>query len=389
MCLPQQQQQQQHQFYLRALYVPKIGCSTAASTVHYASSIHQEPQPQHLPGQTLQQHTSQQEQQQQQQHGLEGARVLDGKAVALAWSEQLQQQVPSVSRALGRPPGLAVVLVGARPDSMLYVTKKEEACMRIGINCRVIRLPESVSQAQLQRAVADVAADAAVDGVLVQLPLPRHLDEEAVMGALDPRKDVDGFHPLNMACTAAAVPPCSVCANTSSRMLMRGRARRFVPATPLGVVELLSRSGVSLAGKTAVVLGDSNIVGTPLAALLRDEGAALVTICHRPSIHDCCHASQLPAICRTADVLVVAVGSPELVKGHWVKPGAVVVDVGINVVPLGDADEGGVGNVSHVEVAGVASVLTPVPGGVGPMTIAAVLHNTLQAARYAACMQRW
>ncbi|WIA32772.1 hypothetical protein OEZ86_005956 [Tetradesmus obliquus] len=326
---------------------------------------------------------------------------------------------------------------------MLYVTKKEEACLRIGVNCRIIRLPESVSQSQLQQAVADVAADAAVDGVLVQLPLPRHLDEEAVMGALDPRKDVDGFHPLNM-----------------GRMLMRGRARRFVPATPLGVVELLSRSGVSLAGKTAVVLGDSNIVGTPLAALLRDEGAALVTICHRPSIHDwfeersACRsqraqadvclprlpgpgpgpaaasaaaagsagastpssstqqgavpgsgsegggfqASQLPAICRTADVLVVAVGSPELVRGAWVKPGAVVVDVGINVVAAEEepaaaaaaaAAAAGGGDVSHDEVAGVASVLTPVPGGVGPMTIAAVLHNTLQAARYKAGLLRW
>eukprot|EP00878_Enallax_costatus_P015476 GHUV01016211.1.p1 GENE.GHUV01016211.1~~GHUV01016211.1.p1 ORF type:complete len:429 (+),score=117.17 GHUV01016211.1:214-1500(+) len=199
-------------------------------------------------------------------HPIARARVLDGKAVAAEWSSELAQQVPPLTAALGRPPGLAVVLVGNRPDSLLYVSRKEEACQQLGIHRRILHLPDSISQQQLQEAVGQVAADPAVDGVLVQLPLPRHLDEERVMEFLDPRKDVDGFHPLNM-----------------GRMLMRGRARRFVPATPLGVVELLARSGVSVSGKTAVVLGDSNIVGTPLAALLRDEGAALVTTCHRVS----------------------------------------------------------------------------------------------------------
>eukprot|EP00879_Flechtneria_rotunda_P021753 GHRR01022937.1.p1 GENE.GHRR01022937.1~~GHRR01022937.1.p1 ORF type:complete len:385 (+),score=137.70 GHRR01022937.1:206-1360(+) len=212
---------------------------------------------------TPQEHAAQGYQRQQQQ---QRADVLDGRAVAAAWSEELQQQVPAIKKQLGRSPGLAVVLVGNRPDSVLYVSRKQEACARIGINCRILRLPETVGQAALQEAIRQLTADLTVDGVLIQLPLPRHLDEESVMESLDPRKDVDGFHPLSM-----------------GRMLMRGRARRFVPATPLGVVELLSRSAVNLAGKTAVVLGDSNIVGTPLAALLRDEGAALVTTCHRVS----------------------------------------------------------------------------------------------------------
>ncbi|KAG2455126.1 hypothetical protein HYH02_000946 [Chlamydomonas schloesseri] len=494
--------------------------------------------------------------------------ILDGRAVAAAWERELVADVARLTEVLGRPPGLGVVLVGSRPDSMLYVTKKQEACQKAGMNTYVHHLPDTVSQTQLEAALAHVCADVRVDGVLIQLPLPRHLSEEAVMEVLDPRKDVDGFHPLNM-----------------GRMLMRGRGVRLVPATPLGCIELLRRSGVDVQGKNCVVLGDSNIVGTPLAAMLRDKGAAAVTICHRRSYRewfedqqevqrkraaaavclprlpgptpaplppppppppppapstaaaaaagdggDSFQSYQLPDLTRSADILVVAVGHPELVRRDWVRPGAVVVDVGINVVStlprspprvgpgggssgssgssggsgssssssshvdgsssgaegggrqpgtaaecggngsssssssssdtdpgcserrpsttissstavvspdLGDAESsasivaaatasvaggsgggggggggagggssssgtGGsalysnrnvifqvVGDVAFDEVSQVAGAITTVPGGIGPMTIAAVLHNTLKAAKYRAGLEPW
>ncbi|GIL72397.1 hypothetical protein Vretimale_4207, partial [Volvox reticuliferus] len=473
--------------------------------------------------------------------------LLDGRAVAASWEKELLADVQHLTELLGRPPGLGVVLVGNRPDSMLYVTKKQEACQKAGMQTFVHHLPESVSQAQLEAAVSHACADCRVDGVLIQLPLPRHLSEEAVMEVLDPRKDVDGFHPVNM-----------------GRMLMRGRGVRLVPATPLGCIELLQRSGVEIQGKTCVVLGDSNIVGTPLAAMLRDKGAAAVTICHRRSYREwfedqeqvqrtraaaavCLpplpgpsrppppdlllplataapaeggrlggeasanegfQSYQLPYLTRSADILVVAVGHPELVRGDWVRPGAVVIDVGINVVstlprsrssstpeteattdaiesdadavaaaaaPEGESSGAGgvhvavtafadrargcsvggyggscnssrsgsfgvggsggnggsaygkhgastsnpshvvngssggwvatangcslhsgrnvtfqvVGDVAFEEVSQVAGAITPVPGGVGPMTIAAVLHNTLKAAKYRVGLEPW
>ncbi|EFN58676.1 hypothetical protein CHLNCDRAFT_48501 [Chlorella variabilis] len=273
------------------------------------------------------------------------ARVLDGRAVATTWQEELARDVRDVYAKGGRPPGLGVILVGSRPDSLLYVTRKREACERVGMFAEVRQLSGSVTQRQLETAVAALCADPRIDGVLVQLPLPRHIDEEAIIENFDPQKDVDGFHPLNM-----------------GRILMRGRAARFIPCTALGVIELLQRSSVAVRGKSVVVMGDSNIVGMPLAMLFRDAGAA---------------TQDLPSITRTGDILVVAVGYPQLVKREWVKPGAVVIDVGVNVQPWHV-----VGDVDFWDVAEVASALTPVPGGVGPMTIAAVLHNTVQAARY-------
>lgn len=299
-------------------------------------------------------------------------------------------------RRAGRAPGLGVVLVGDRPDSLLYVTRKREACERVGIAERLVRLPGDCTQRQAQEVVRALCADPDVDGMLVQLPLPRQISEEAVMDAFDPGKDIDGFHPLNM-----------------GRVLMRDRARGFVPAAALGALRLLGHEGVPLRGRSAVVVGDSNTVGTPLAALLRDAGAASVTVVHRASYAalfqdaacDLAAAARAAAeacaprvplgpsaaaraqaaehglagvsdIARTADLLVVAVGYPRLVDAAWVKPGATVVDVGINVV-----DDRVVGDVDVDSVQGVAGALTPVPGGIGPMTIAATMHNVIRAAR--------
>ncbi|KAL4458107.1 hypothetical protein ABPG75_012972 [Micractinium tetrahymenae] len=490
------------------------------------------------------------------------AQVLDGRAVAAAWQEELARDVRDVLTKGGRPPGLGVVLVGSRPDSLLYVSRKREACERVGMFTEVRQLSASVTQRQLEAAVAALCCDPRIDGVLVQLPLPAHIDEEAVIDKFDPQKDVDGFHPLNM-----------------GRILMRGRAARFIPCTALGVIELLQRSGLAVRGKSVVVMGDSNIVGMPLAMLFRDAGAATVTVLHRTSYRElftdatsaeratqraqasAClpripgpvaahaagqteaavegraappaaaeagaagtegassqqqqgqqpqqqqqqqqqaaqqaedeaapaanrhahpnhrtqhqpHLSDLPGITRTGDILVVAVGYPHLVKRDWVKPGAVVIDVGINVVEHGSgsgssssckgsassngsreedgrgeqrpaaaegpsadrspaeqwqqrqqqqhqaaAGQGGggrgsadssdsgacckdgyreegaqlqhpfhvVGDVEFCDVAEVAAAITPVPGGVGPMTIAAVLHNTVQAARHNLGLER-
>ncbi|KXZ47921.1 hypothetical protein GPECTOR_32g534 [Gonium pectorale] len=354
----------------------------------------------------------------------------------------------SSEELLGRPPGLGVVLVGNRPDSMLYVAKKQEACQKAGMYTYVTALPAGVGQAELEAAVSHACGDCRLDGLLIQLPLPGHLSEEAVMEVLDPRKDVDGFHPLNM-----------------GRMLMRGRGVRLVPATPLGCMELLRRSGVEV--KAAAAADAAAAAAAAEMAAAGDSGSL--------SYH------MLPDLTRTADILVVAVGHPELVRADWVKPGAVVIDVGINVVgatprvsrpqephsrtageaaeaagsrggveaaasaaavaaaaaETGDGDaccEGGgssgggsaggghgivgggsvsggggggacvygggaqngrnmafrvVGDVAFDEVSQVAGAITPVPGGVGPMTIAAVLHNTIKAAKYRAGLEPW
>lgn len=417
-----------------------------------------------------------------------GAVVLDGRLVRDEWLEEMRAQVAEVTAALNRSPGLCVILVGDRPDSRLYVARKEEACRLMDIKCEVMRLPASVSQDKLQAAVEGACSNAHVDGVLVQLPLPPHLDEEHIIERIDARKDVDGFHPLNM-----------------GRVLARDIPPRFVPATALGCTELLERFSIPVTGKHVVILGDSNIVGTPLSMLLRDTGAGTVTVCHRMSYADlfrdrssrhCSNARAQSAAClprlpgpqsvrprgprsylrqqvardgaaakvhvhedgesqhtahtvlaantvmspsvggvtskpaeaaseeshsnssgvaglkqltRTADILVVAVGIPELIKMDWVKAGAVVLDVGINVVPVkhnssemctlasveetvgrdGEEQLKVVGDVDYDQVRSVASAITPVPGGVGPVTIAALVHNIILAARYQAGLVPW
>ena len=273
------------------------------------------------------------------------ARIIDGKAVAASLREA------TAARVAGLPfrPGLAVVLVGDDPASQVYVRSKERAAAAMGLAAQTIRLPEETSQAELLSVVRALNGDAAVDGILVQLPLPRHIATEAVLDAIDPAKDVDGLTPTNAGLLAA------------------GR-QGLVPCTPLGVMKLLAASGVALAGARALVLGRSVLVGRPMAALLTGADAT-VTLAHS-------RTRDLAAECRRAEVLVAAVGRPEMVRGDWVARDAVVIDVGINRTAAGTL----VGDVAYGEVAAHAGAITPVPGGVGPMTIACLLENTLTAA---------
>jgi len=277
------------------------------------------------------------------------ARIIDGKAVAAALRAELAARVA----ALPYRPGLAVVLVGDDAASAVYVRSKDRAAQQAGIEARTIRLPADTNEAALLAQIARLNADRAVDGILVQLPLPRGIRTEAVIDAIDPAKDVDGFHPVN------------------AGLLASGRAG-LVPCTPKGVMRLLAGAsaevGVALSGARALVLGRSTIVGRPMAALLTGADAT-VTLAHS-------RTRDLPAECRRADILVAATGRPEMVRGDWVKPGAVVIDVGINRL----ADGRLVGDVAFAEVSPVAAAITPVPGGVGPMTIACLLENTVLAA---------
>jgi methylenetetrahydrofolate dehydrogenase (NADP+)/methenyltetrahydrofolate cyclohydrolase len=280
-------------------------------------------------------------------HG--GAQLLAGRASAAL------VRAPVGARALaltahGVRPGLAVVLVGEDPASQVYVRNKDKAAQEAGFDVRTVRLAADTSQEMLEGVVRELNAERAVHGILVQLPLPRGLDSERIVRALDPHKDVDGLHPDNVAA------------------LTLGDPRGLVPCTPAGCLELVSRAGVKLAGRRVVVLGRSMLVGKPFAllALARD---ATVTICHSKT-------ADLPAVCREAEVLVAAVGRAELVRGSWIRPGAVVLDVGINR----RADGALVGDVAFDEARAVAGWVTPVPGGVGPMTIAMLLANTLTAA---------
>ena len=272
------------------------------------------------------------------------ARVIDGKAVAAL----LRAEVAARVGALGFRPGLAVVLVGSHPASAVYVRNKDRAAAQAGLHARTIRLPEAVAEADLLATVARLNADPAVDGILVQLPLPPGIRPRAVIEAIDPAKDVDGFHPLNVG-------------------RLQDGLDAFAPCTPLGVMRLLRHAGVALRGARAVVLGRSAIVGRPMATLLLAVDAT-VTVAHS-------RTADLPGECRRADVLVAAVGRPELVRGDWVRPGATVIDVGINRLPDGRL----VGDVAYAECAAAAGAITPVPGGVGPMTIACLLQNTLAA----------
>lgn len=274
--------------------------------------------------------------------------IMDGRSVAARLKETAAQEALALAQN-GMMPHLAVVLVGENAASQVYVRNKENACKKAGIHSTVLRLPENCTQAELEDAVRALNEDASVHGILVQLPLPDHLDEAAVLRLIDPDKDVDGFHAMN------------------SGRLMNGQ-RGFVPCTPLGVMRMLEAYGIPVRGKHAVVIGRSNIVGKPMAMLLLAADAT-VTICHSKT-------ENLAQIARQADILVAAVGRPRFVTADMVKPGATVIDVGINRV-----DGAIVGDVDFDGVSEIAGYLTPVPGGVGQMTIAMLLANTLDAAR--------
>ncbi len=344
------------------------------------------------------------------------AQLIDGEAVAATIHGEIKAEVGQLKAEHGVTPGLATVLVGEDPASQAYVRSKQKQCGEVGIRSFGHDLPESASQEEVERVVADLNANPDVHGILVQLPLPKHLDEERVLRAIGLDKDVDGFHPINI-----------------GRLAMKGRKPLFVPCTPAGCIELLDRYDIPIEGKEAVVLGRSNIVGLPVSMLLLHRNATL-TICHS-------RTQDLPGTCRRADVLIAAVGRPGMVKGDWVKPGAAVIDVGINRVWVDnpadrewtctatgecflahrkdESEKGGrrkmgvyckthdkvylkdqapadtegcemidlyrqyelVGDVDFDEVKEVAGYLTPVPGGVGPMTIIMLLRNTLTSAR--------
>jgi len=284
--------------------------------------------------------------------------VIDGKAVAESVLEEVGRETAEL-KAKGITPGLAVVLVGDDPASSVYVGSKVRTCAKLGLHSKKIVLPASTTQEELLAVVRELNADHTIHGILVQSPPPKHINEEEIVRAIDPRKDVDGFHPENVAKLALEDPT------------------GFVPCTPAGCMRLLAAAKVQTAGAEAVVIGRSMIVGKPMALLLMAKGSdATVTVAHSRS-------KDLPAICRRADIVIAAVGRPEMVKADWIKPGAVVIDVGINRVEDVSAKNGYrlVGDVAYDEVAPKCAAITPVPGGVGPMTIALLMKNTLQAAR--------
>jgi methylenetetrahydrofolate dehydrogenase (NADP+) / methenyltetrahydrofolate cyclohydrolase len=285
------------------------------------------------------------------------ATIIDGKAYAAGLRARIAEAVGDLSRE-GILPGLAVVLVGEDPASQIYVRNKARQTAEAGMRSFEHVLPASTSEAELLGLVEKLNADPAVDGILVQLPLPKQIDAQKVIEAIDPGKDVDGFHPINAGKLMTGVPG-------------------FVSCTPLGCLLLIRSVRPNLAGLDAVVVGRSNIVGKPMAQLLIGQSCT-VTIAHSKT-------RDLAEVCRRADILVAAVGRPELVRGDWVKPGAIVIDVGINRVPNPGAGEGKtrvVGDVAFSEAAAHAGAITPVPGGVGPMTIACLLRNTLEAASH-------
>lgn len=291
------------------------------------------------------------------------ASLIDGKAFSQTLVERVAAAAARLESAHGVKPGLAVVIVGEDPASQLYVRNKGETTLKAGMRSDTHRLPAETTQDELLALIAQLNADAGIHGVLVQLPLPKHIDSAAVLDAISPDKDVDGFHVVNAGRLAVGLPG-------------------MIPCTPLGSLMLLKDQLGDLSGLNAVIVGRSNIVGKPMAQLLLGESCT-VTIAHS-------RTRDLPALCRTADILVAAVGRPEMIKGDWIKPGAAVIDVGINRVPSRDpvkAAEGKtrvVGDVDFNEAVEVAGRITPVPGGVGPMTIACLLANTYTAACRAA-----
>ena len=287
------------------------------------------------------------------------AKTIDGKAFALGLRQRVATGVADFVGQGHAKPGLATVLVGADPASQVYVRSKGKLAVELGMASIDRKLPAETTEQELLALIAELNADPAVNGILVQLPLPKHIDTAKILLAIDPAKDVDGFHPINVGRLGSIAP---------------GAPLDFpVPCTPLGVTMLLQDALGTLGGNHAVVVGRSNLVGRPVAQLLLRLDCT-VTITHS-------RTRDLPALCRQADILVVAIGKTEFVRGDWIKPGAAVIDVGINRIPTSDGKSRLVGDVAFAEAQKVAGYLTPVPGGVGPMTVACLMYNTLQAAR--------
>lgn len=276
------------------------------------------------------------------------ARILDGKSLSKTVRQSLKEKIDALTNAGNRRPGLTVVLVGANPASEIYVKNKIQACKQVGIESQLVRFEATASEEEILECIAKLNADDNVDGILVQLPLPQGLSSEKILARLAHEKDVDGLHTFNLGLLFAGKPGLK-------------------PCTPLGIITILEHNNIELSGKRAVVIGRSNLVGKPIAALLIQKDAT-VTVCHSKS-------KDLPAICREADVLVVAAGRKKFVPGDWIKPGACVIDVGIHH----DEDGSICGDVEFPAAAQVAGSITPVPGGVGPMTVAMLLSNTLLA----------
>jgi 5,10-methylene-tetrahydrofolate dehydrogenase/methenyl tetrahydrofolate cyclohydrolase len=285
------------------------------------------------------------------------AQLIDGKAIAQQVRERVAAEVEKRTIAGKQKPGLATVLVGNRVDSAAYVASKQKACQELGMQSFHNQMPGDATQEQVEELVRRLNADPQVNGILVQLPLPAHLNEERVLSLINTEKDVDGFSPINI-----------------GRLAQKGREPLFVPCTPYGCIYLLEQAGVKIEGANAVVLGRSNIVGMPAALMLISKNAT-VTVCHS-------RTRDLPGVVRQADILIAAIGKTEMVQGDWIKPGAAVIDVGINSKPDATKKSGYrlVGDVNFDEAKEVAGFITPVPGGVGPMTIAMLMKNTLRAA---------
>jgi methylenetetrahydrofolate dehydrogenase (NADP+) / methenyltetrahydrofolate cyclohydrolase len=285
------------------------------------------------------------------------AQIIDGKLIAQQVRDEVAAKVAERTAAGKQKPTLATVLVGDRPDSAAYVASKGKACQELGMGSVSEHLPADATQEQVESLVKKLNADPEISGILVQLPMPSHIDEERVLSLINIEKDVDGFSPMNI-----------------GRLAQKGRDPLFVPCTPYGCIYLLEKSGVKIEGANAVVLGRSNIVGMPAALLLIGKNAT-VTVCHS-------RTKDLPAVVRQANILIAAIGRTEMVRGDWIKPGAAIIDVGINSIPDATKKSGHrlVGDVCYAEAKEVAGFITPVPGGVGPMTIAMLMKNTLRAA---------
>lgn len=277
------------------------------------------------------------------------AKILDGKHVAALLRANIKQQIAQYINQSGAQPTLAVILVGIDPASQIYVNNKRKACDQVGIKSRVYQLPATTSQREIMQLIAELNNDVTVNGILVQLPLPAHIKQEQILLAIDPMKDVDGFHPYNLGCLAQKRPSIR-------------------PCTPYGVMKLLAHYQLSVSGLNATVVGASNIAGRPMALELLNAGAT-ITVCHSYTRDLQSHISQ-------ADILVVAIGQPGVVRSEWIKPGAIVIDIGINRL----ADNTIVGDIEFATASASASWITPVPGGIGPMTVTTLLENTCKAA---------